>query len=131
MLQNEAMTKENFERQEKGLPILKPTVEPRPVPIMPVIEKELTIADIPDGYEVNLESAKKHILKNEVGVMFIGYDVNIDLFPSRKKKKPGRPKESDKIELEPLTLEGWMFEGKFLEFIRTYRKQIDQQVIIW
>lgn len=126
-LMTEAVSKEDYDRMEKGLPRLKPKKVATPDPIPPVVDNELSIKDIPSGYEISLEEAKKNIKRNEDGVIFIGFDVVIDLFPVRV-KKPGRPKESDK---EPITLKGWMPEGKFLEFVRTYRKQIDQQVIHW
>jgi len=128
-LMKEALSKEDYDRMEKGLPRLKPKKIVVPDPIPPVVDNEIAMNHILDGYEVSLAEAKKNIKRNEDGVMFIGFDVVIDLFPARK-KKPGRPKESGK-KLEPITLEGWMLEGKFLEFVRTYRKQIDQQVIHW
>lgn len=130
-LMNEAMSKEDFERMEKGLPRLKPKRVDKPDPALPTIENEIKAADIPGGYEIHLESAKRHIMRNEEGVRFIGFNVVIELFPIRQKRKPGRPKESESVELEPMTLTGWMLEGQFLEFVRTYRKQIDQQVIRW
>ena len=130
MLQ-EAVSKENWDRIEKGLAPLKPEKITRPDPEKPVVENEIKISDIPTGYDVELEQAKRKSIRNEQGVMFIGFDVTINLNPIPKKRGPGRPKESEEGTPEPMTLNGWMPEGAFLTLIRTYRKKIDQQVIHW
>ena len=130
-LMNEAMTKDDFDRREKGLPPLKKERNTPPDPVKPAVENEIRMTDIPDGYEVHLEFAKRSTVRNEEGIMFIGFDVSIELFPIKQKQKPGRPKKSDDDPLEPMSLNGWMIEGEFLAFVRTYRKQIDQQVIHW
>ena len=130
-MMNEAVSKENFDRLEKGLPPLKPKKVVIPDPQKPVIDNEITMKDILLGYDVKLDYAKKNLLRNEQGVRFIGFDVIITLNPIPKKRGPGRPKETEDPQPEPVTLKGWMIEGQFLEFVRTYRKQIDQQVIRW
>jgi hypothetical protein len=128
-LMKEALSKEDYDRIEKGLPPIKHERMPRPEPVKPIIDNEITMADVTiEGYTIELESAKKHPLKNEQGIIFIGFDVVINLNLIVKKKGPGRPKEKDES-LEPKILEGWMLEGEFLALVRTYRKQIDQQVI--
>lgn len=128
-LMKEAMSKEDYDRKEKGLPPLKRMSLVRPEPPKPVIDKEITMADVLDGYGVELESANRHPLKNEDGMLFIGYDVVINLNPVSKKRGPGRPKETESEPLEPKTLDGWMPEGEFMALLRTYSKQIDRQVI--
>lgn len=128
-LMREAMSKLDFERSEKGLPPLKSVLMERPKPPSPEVENEITMAHILDGYDVELESAKRRPIKNKDGMLFIGFDVVINLNPTLKKKGPGRPKETDDDKLEPRILAGWMNEGQFLSLVRTYRKQIDQQVI--
>ncbi len=130
-MMNEAVSKETFERMEKGLPPLKHKRFDVPDPSKPVIDNEITMKDIPSGYDVQLDSARKNTLKNEQGIRFIGFDVIITLNPIPKKRGPGRPKESEEGQPEQKELKGWMMEGAFLEFLRTYRKQIDQQVIHW
>jgi hypothetical protein len=130
-MMNEAVSKDNFERMEKGLPILKPKKVVVPDPPKPVMDNEITMKDIPEGYSVHLSHAAQKPIRNKDGILFIGFDVIIDLNPVAKKRGPGRPKESEEGQPEPKELKGWMMEGTFLEFVRTYRKQIDQQVIHW
>jgi hypothetical protein len=109
---------------------VRPERIPRPEPVKPIIDNEIKCSDIPPNYEVELESAHRENKRNEQGILFVGYKVAMNLNPVAKKRGPGRPKE-DEVALEPKTLIGWMLEGEFLSLIRTYRKQIDQQVIHW
>ena len=126
-IMQEAMTRANWERVEKGLPPFKVKKESRPEPEKPAIEDEITFKDI-SGF-IELLRAEKKVIKNVEGVRFIGFSVEIML---EGKKKPGRPKESEKeIPVEPRVLEGWMCEGDFLKLVRTYRKEINSQVIRW
>ena len=128
----DAIPKVDFERREQGLPPLKPLRVVVPEPSKPIVENEINLTDIPTGYEVQLEHAQKNNRRNEIGVMFIGFDVTIILNPIVKKRGPGRPKESEEVQTtEPKELKGWMTEGNFLGLVRMYRKQIDQQVIHW
>ena len=126
-MMTEAMTKDDFERTEKGLPPFKVKREPRPEPERPTVENEIRFKDI-SGF-IDLLRAERKVIKNAEGVRFIGFSVEI---MCEGKKKPGRPKESEKeIPPEPMVLEGWMCEGHFLELVRTYRKEINPQVIKW
>jgi len=126
-IMQEAMTKANFERAEKGLPPFKPKKVVRPKPEKPEIQDEITFKDI-TGF-IKLLRAERKVIKNAEGIRFIGFSVEIEL---EGKKKPGRPKESEKeIPPEPRVLEGWMCEGDFLKLVRTYRKEINSQVIKW
>ena len=120
-LMKEAISKVDYDRKEKGLPPLRSVLAARPEPEKPVIDSEITMADITEGYMVELESARKHPLRNKEGMLFVGYDVVIYLTPPTKKK--------DDKALEPKILRGWMLEGQFLALVRTYSKQIDRQVI--
>jgi hypothetical protein len=133
-LMQEAMTMENFDRQEKGLPPLKPKVVKRPEPKRPNIDNEIKFEDIPIEDFVELEYAKRNTLKNEEGVRFLGYDVSMILSSTASlKRKPGRPMKdvSKEISSEPKTLTGWMQEGDFLSLIRNCRKKINPQVVNW
>jgi len=126
-LMKEAISKDDFERAEKGLPPLKLKKEPRPEPEKPEVQDEITFEDI-SGF-IELLRAERKTIRNAEGIRFIGYSVEIML---EGKKKPGRPKESEKeIPIEPTVLEGWMCEGDFLKLVRTYRKDINSQVIKW
>ena len=99
----------------------------RPEPEKPEIKDEITFEDITGFTE--LIRAERKTVKNAEGMRFIGYSVEIVL---EGKKKPGRPKESEKeIPPEPRVLEGWMCEGDFLKLVRTYRKEINPQIIRW
>ncbi|MCJ7443271.1 MAG: hypothetical protein MUO26_01850 [Methanotrichaceae archaeon] len=131
-LMQEAMTKNDWERREKGLPPLKVKVIPRPEPAKPDIENEIKFKDIPADDFVELEYAKRNTLKNREGLRFIGYDVSM-ILNSVAKRKPGRPKESEREEVltESKTLVGWMQEGEFLTLVRNFRKKINPQVINW
>jgi hypothetical protein len=121
----EAMTKENWERTEKGLPPIRPEKVEKPEPKKPDIKNEIKFDDIPMAEFSELEYARRQTIKNAEGVRFIGFEVSIIL-----KRKPGRPKESEKEE-GPGTLTGWMNEGDFLKLNRVMRKKINQQVINW
>jgi len=131
-MQTEAMSRENWERVEKGLPPLKVKVKPRPEPERPDIENEIKFKDIPIDEFVELEYAKRNTVKNEDGMRFIGYDVSM-ILNSPAKRKPGRPKESEREEVltESKSLIGWMSEGEFLTLVRNFRKKINPQVINW
>lgn len=126
MLQ-EAVTKENWERMEKGLPPLKPKQEKKEDPVSPVISNEIKLSDIPPNCDVQLDHAQRNTVRNEQGMRFIGFDVIMTCVP--KKKGPGKPPTGTIT--EPKTIEGWLAEGAFLELIRLHRKEIDQQVIHW
>jgi len=126
-LMQEAMTQANWERAEKGLPPFKVKKIVRPEPEKPKLEDEIAFKDI-TGF-IELICAERKTVKNAEGMRFIGYSVEIVL---EGKKKPGRPKESEKeFPIEPRVLEGWMAEGNFMELVRTYRKEINPQVIKW
>jgi len=131
----EAMSLEDFERQEKGLPPLKHKKVEKPEPKKPDIPNEIKFEDIPIDDFIELEYAKRNTLKNKEGVRFIGYDVSMTLNSNAVlKRKPGRPaKDSEKEEpsSEPKNLVGWMSEGDFLNLVRHCRKKINPQVVNW
>ena len=113
-MQKEAMTKENFERTEKGLAPLKPVKLVRPDDDKPEMEDEIKPSDIKG--KIKLEFAGRYNRKNEEGVLFVGYNVKIKLISNKK---------------DPITLDGWMVEGKFKEFVRHFSDQINQSIICW
>jgi hypothetical protein len=124
----EAMSKENWERIDKGLPPIKKVKIVRPEPEKPKIENEIKFDDIAKTF-VSLESAKRSTVKNSEGVRFIGFDVSILAHP---KGAFGRPKELEKGVLAPPEIvTGWMIEGEFLTLMRNHRKEINSQVINW
>ena len=118
-LQREAMTKANFDRSEQGLPPLKEVKVVRPDDVMPDAEDELKALDVTAGedikFDIKLGHATRVNRRNEDGVLFIGYDVSIDVISKD----------------DTTTMKGWMVEGEFQQFVRNHRKQIDQQVINW
>jgi len=126
----EAMTKENFERMEKGLAPIKPPKILKPEPERPKIDNEIRFDDIPVDEFQDLEYARRKTIQNAEGFRFIGFEVSIVI---GFKRKPGRPKESEKDQPsgEPKILSGWMGEGDFLKLVRTFRKKINQGVINW
>jgi hypothetical protein len=116
-LMNEAMSKADFDRQEKGLAPLKQVKSVKPDYVKPDEKDELLFSDITlNGFEPKLLSAKLNNRKNDEGVLFIGYEVTIDLISKKE---------------DPIEMRGWMVEGEFMTFVRHYRSQISQQVISW
>ncbi len=124
-LMQEAISKEDWERQEKGLPPVKVKKMPRPEPERPEIEHEIKFSDIPMDWFKSLDKADRNVLRNKDGMRFTGYDVEISL---GKNKAGAITKEEMNI---PKSMSGWMQEGDFLQLVRTKRKEIDQQVIHW
>jgi len=114
-LMKEAMSKADFDRSEQGLAPLKKVKIVRPEPEKPDKEDELLARDVLPGYSVKLEYAHRKNLRNDEGILFVGYDVSFDLVSEK----------------ETLPLKGWMVEGEFMQFVRNHRKEIDQQVIRW
>ena len=114
-LMKEAMTKANFDRVERGLAPLKPEKVDKIEPEKPITDDEILASDIKKGYTINLERANRIVKSNPEGVKFVCYDIKIDL-TSKK---------------DSLTLEGWMVEGEFLQFLRNNRSNVDTQVICW
>jgi hypothetical protein len=112
-LQKEAMTKADFERSEKGLAPLKSVKLVRPDDVQPEMTDEIKLSDITG--EIKLEFAGRYPRRNDEGVLFVGYIVKIKLLSKK----------------EPETIEGWMVEGKFKEFVRHFRDQIDVSIICW
>ena len=128
-IMQEAMTKANFERAEKGLPPFKPKKVVRPEPEKPEVENEIKFSDIKSNDFIELTEAKRNTVKNAEGVRFIGFDVVMKL----KQKGPfGRPKKMENGEpAGPKIVTGWMAEGNFLELMRTFRETIRPQVVRW
>ena len=122
-LMKEAMSKEDFDRAEKGLAPIKREKIVVPDPKNPITDKELFLSDITaleEIYNFELVSANRKMVKNEDGVIFIGFDVLIEIFS----KDGEKPEDTN-------NMDGWMVEGEFLAFVRTYRKKINQNVIHW
>jgi hypothetical protein len=128
-LMKEAMSKEDWERAEMGLPPIKVIKPARPEPEKPQVENQIKFEDIDAKLFAELESAKRKTVKNPEGVRFIGFDVSMLMY---QKGQFGRPKEIEKgVFAPPETVSGWMIEGDFLSLLRTHRKKINSQVISW
>ena len=100
MVMQEAISKEDFERMQKGLP---PKAKPKikmPVYDPPTVKKQLKIEDIPIG-EVAGFTAQKHVVTNTEGVKFIGADVIINIKGQNPMK--GWMAEKDLLQLKQLT----------------------------
>jgi hypothetical protein len=108
---NEAMSKEDFERADKGLPpIKKPKIE-RPDPEFPLVKDLIKFDDIPIAEFDKIVTSNRRAIRNEEGVIFIGFDVTILLKPKQEEDtehKVGRPPKP-----QPRVLKGWMIEGDF------------------
>lgn len=128
-LMKEAMTKEDFDRSEKGLPPLKAVKVARPEPEEPEIDNWIKFKDVDVKLFASLDSAKRRTIKNREGVRFIGFDVSMQIY---QPGAFGRPKEVEKgVPAKPETITGWMLEGDFLQLRRTFSKKINVDVISW
>lgn len=125
----EAMTVEEYQRWDRGLPPLKKKVKSRPEPESPEVENLIKFNEIDDI--ISLESAKRNILYNKDGISFLGFDVVIKAIMTLP-RGPGRPpKDAPEPPKEEKVLAGWMSEGDFHKLIRAFRKKIDMSVIHW
>ena len=59
---------------------------------------------------VRINAVRKNVLRNKEGVIFIGYDVEIEL----KDSKP---------------LQGWLLEGDLISFVPLIREKTDQVIL--
>ena len=128
-MMKEAMTKADFERQEKGLPPFKVVKPTREEPEKPEVENEILFKDIDASLFNELKSAKRSVIRNKEGMRFIGFDVVMSIyqkgaFGRAKKIENGKP-------IDPEIITGWMNEGNFLELTRNFRETIKPQVIHW
>jgi len=126
-MQQEAIDREDWERQDKGLaPLPK-----KKIVILsqkePDVENQVKFDDIPLDRFVKLISARRRSIVNEQGARFIGYDVIVEL---KGKRKAGRPKE-DAEEPQSEILSGWMIEGNWLKLYRHIRDKIDLSRMVW
>jgi hypothetical protein len=126
----EAMSREEWERQDKGLPPLKKEKIVRPEPNPPKVEKVIKFDAIPLDRFVRLLNVKRNMAKNEDGMRFIGYDVEMEIKYKAKKQKPLEKVLSEEEEKETYILSGWMPEGDWLQFVRTMRKQLDLNAFV-
>lgn len=126
-MQIEAIDREDWERQDKGLPPLPKKKTVIQAQKEPDVDDQIKFDDIPlDRFE-KLISARRRSIANEQGARFVGYDVKIEL---KGKRKAGRPKE-DAEEPRSEILSGWMIEGNWLKLYRHIRDKIDLSRIAW
>lgn len=98
-IMREAIDKEDFDRKEKGLSPRPKKKIVMPDPEAPMVEKRMTIKDIPIEDLMSFTEEKKTV-SNREGVKFIGFDVIIRL----RDKKPllGWMAEKDVLQLRQL-----------------------------
>jgi len=95
MIPKDAVSLENFERMERGLP---PRARPKVVrtePIPPVVPDQIAFKDIPTG-ELHEFNARSCTHKNSEGSWFTGYNVFLET-------RDGK------------TVQGWLPEGEFIK----------------
>ncbi len=97
-IMTEALSKDEFERKERGERVVKSKPIPRPEPAFPKVPDLIKFNDISLSEFEKISSADMKRVKNEEGVNFIGYDVM--------------------IKLKTKTLRGWMIEGDYLKLSR-------------
>jgi len=126
-LMQEAMSREEWERKELGLPPLKKKKVERPDPVFPKVDKLLSFKEVPLDRFVRLISVKRNNIKNKDGVSFIGYDAEMEIKVEVKSQKP-----LDKIlseEGKTYILSGWFPEGEWMQFLRNMRSRIDLSML--
>jgi len=126
-LMQEAMSREEWERKELGLPPLKKKKVERPDPVPPKVDKLLSFKEVPLDRFVRLISVKRNNIKNKDGVSFIGYDAEMEIKVEVKSQKP-----LDKIlseEGKTYILSGWFPEGEWMQFLRNMRSRIDLSML--
>jgi len=132
-LPQDMMTKEDWDRMERGLPPRKPVVIKRPDPEPPVVEDLIKFEDIPLNDFNELAYANIKTIKNADGVNFIFYDVKIILSSTAQlKRRPGRPRlDAEEPTNEPKVLIGSMIEGDFHKFYRSVRDKVNPSIVKW
>jgi len=126
-LMQEAMSRDEWERKELGLPPLKKKKVERPDPVPPKVDKLLSFKEVPLDRFVRLISVKRNNIKNKDGVSFIGYDAEMEIKVEVKSQKP-----LDKIlseEGKTYILSGWFPEGEWMQFLRNMRSRIDLSML--
>ncbi len=105
----EAIDKIDWDRQEKGLPPRpKPKVE-MTEPAPPEVPDQIHLADILKENFKTLAGARKRVVRNAEGVMFMGFDVSIDLEDGKR-------------------MDGWLSEKDLRDLIRLYKNKIDSRI---
>lgn len=128
-LMQEAMTREDWERKEKGLPPIKKEKIVRPEPEHPKVERLVTCSSVPFDRFVRIISSKRNNLKNKDGVRFIGFDVEIEVKYKIQPKKADSEEAETKEPKENYVIAGWMPEGEWLQLLRSLRNKIDLSML--
>jgi hypothetical protein len=74
VLRRESMTEANYQRWERGLPPIKETQPKKEDPALPIVTGQLRLDDIPNEPMRDI-GVRRHNVKNEEGMRFIGYDL--------------------------------------------------------
>jgi len=130
-IMSEAISKENWERIDKGLPPIPEKKIVKLEPEFPSIDNVIKFSDINLDEFDELKNANRKIIKNKDGVSFLGYEMTVSFKPP--KRPPGRlPKgqSADKFKIGRI-LGGWMPEGEFFKFYYKVRDKIQPNVISW
>jgi hypothetical protein len=95
----EAVSEEDYNRWDKGLPSQKEVTQPRPEPIPPKVDDVITLKKVKyDDIKVMLDGRRKSV-KNKNGVRFMGFAVAWEAVDGK-------------------IISGWMFEADYIEFRR-------------
>ena len=109
-LMQEAIPREDWERQDRGLPPISRKAPPKPEPAKPKIDDQISIKKI--NFHALL-SARRENRKNKEGTTFIGYVVRLEV------------KEGARVK----ALGGWVPEADWMEFIRNHRGKINMEAL--
>lgn len=109
-IMKDMMSKEDYERWDKGLPISKKHKPTMDDPEQPTVKKQIE-ADSISMRDLESIAGQKRNVRNKDGVTFIGYDVQIQV----KDEKPRK---------------GWMTDGDLIKIRKAIRgrKDVDIQV---
>jgi hypothetical protein len=110
MIPKDAITEEEYSRWEKGLPPLPKKKVERPEPEFPKITNRIDFESVPLDKVVRINAIRKNVLRNREGIIFIGYDTEIEV----KDSKP---------------LQGWIGEGDLRRLISLVREKTDQLLL--
>jgi len=106
----EAIDKADFDRMERGLP---PRPKPkiiRPEPKFPVVPNRIEFLKLPLEKLIRIEAIRRRVIRNEEGVSFLGYDIQIEV-------RDGKP------------LQGWIEEGDLVRLLPHVRDLTDEAIL--
>ncbi|MBM4322978.1 MAG: hypothetical protein FJ115_05390 [Deltaproteobacteria bacterium] len=110
MIPIDAVTKQNWQRMERGLPPVSEKKTPRKEPTPPKIDNQIRFEDVELTSGLKLLSKAGDHRRNSEGVLFTGYRVCIEIEPKR-------------------TLTGWIGDGDLSRLLPFLRENSDPRIL--